>query len=684
MNLFFSNPLFWLMTVAAVPLLVHLFARSRPKERDFSSLAFLREVAQRHVRLKRPKDWLMLLIRSLAVACLAAAFLLPYISGRSMEEQGSRCVILVLDRSASMSAADGQEPRLAKAAASAGRIIKELRKGDLVNLVWVDASPGSLFREPLPAHDMVNRELQRIHSRPEEGNPSAALALAVEQASRADSGRTPSIYILSDFQASNWGRLDWKKALPPDLDVQCIKVAASECLPNTAVTSLKVFPATAFPGQMVTVQAGLSNFSVQPMRVTAHLEAGSLRTSRTAEIPAGATESVSFQAQVPESVDEWPVLVSLEHDAYPADDTAGIVVKVGASLKCHVVTTDEAQLGFMMKALQCIPFLETQSAAGLSGDQPDFIIWNKAEKDDLEKIEALAESGSVIVAVPDFSGDSTVNALMGVRDGGRAFSEYEKTGKGWNLKVTLPDDPAFGLFRDGESSSPLASQVFQRLNEGLNAGDWNELASVLVAYEDGVPAIVRRIKGRGSIILWNIPVQLRDANLGGSPLFLPLLAELMLHSRHEGLGEGVPVPGRESISWVLPEAMDAADMVLSGPDGKEWLCKESRLSSGKRILSSLDAAIPGTYVWRNRNAASQPIHTQVVNFPPGESNLKIMEAGKLPGSLTTLVSAGELVEVNGKIPLWPWLLGLGLILFALELYLSGRQGHAMKERRAES
>ena len=33
MNLFFSNPLFWLMAAAAVPLLVHLFARSRPRER---------------------------------------------------------------------------------------------------------------------------------------------------------------------------------------------------------------------------------------------------------------------------------------------------------------------------------------------------------------------------------------------------------------------------------------------------------------------------------------------------------------------------------------------------------------------------------------------------------------------------------------------------------------------------
>ena len=440
MNLFFSNPLFWLMAAAAIPLLVHLFARSRPREREFSSLIFLRRAVKRHVRLRRPKDWLLLAVRTLAAACLAAAFLLPYMAGRSMEEQGSRSVILVVDRSASMSAADGQESRISKAGVFAGQIMSDLKRGDLVNLIWADAAPAALFREPMPSHDLVNRELQRIHSRPEAANTAAALALAVEQAARTASTRPTSVYILSDFQSSNWSGVDWEKAFPPDLDVRCIQVADHERLPNTAVTSLKVMPATVLPGQSVTVQAVLSNFGSQPVRVTAHLEAGSLRASRTAEIPAGAKETVSFQAQVPASVEEWPVFVTLDHDAFPADDTAGTVVRVGASLQCDAVTQDEAQLGFMMKALRFIPFLDVQSAGGLGREQPDFIVWNKPEKEDLKKMEALAEAGSVIVAVPDFSGDAVANALMGLPDGPRTFSEYEKTGKGWTLNAALPDD----------------------------------------------------------------------------------------------------------------------------------------------------------------------------------------------------------------------------------------------------
>lgn len=684
MNLYFSNPLFWLMAAAAVPLLVHLFARSRPREREFSSLIFLRKVVKRQVRLRRPKDWLLLAVRTLALGCLAAAFLLPYMAGRSVEEQGSCSVILVVDRSASMSAADGQESRISRAGAFAGQIMDDLKRGDLVNLIWVDAAPSALFREPLPSHDMVDRELQRIHSRPEAANPAAALALAVEQAAGTASTRPTSVYILSDFQASNWRGIDWKKAFPPDLDVRCIRVADDEHLPNTAVTSLKVMPSRVLPGQSVTVQAVLSNFGAQPVRATAHLEAGSLRASRTAEIPAGARETVSFQAEIPASVEEWPVSVMLDHDAFPADDAAGTVVRVGASLQCDVVAQDEAQLGSMMKALRCIPFLDIQSAGGLGREQPDFIVWNRPEKEDLKRMEALAEAGAVIVAVPDFSGDAVANALMGWADGPKALSEYERTGKGWGLRAALPDDPVFALFRGAEASSPLDARLFQRLNEGLAPESWSDLAAVLVRYEDGVPAIARRIRGRGALILWNAPVLPRDTDWGDSPLFLPFLAEVMLKSRQEGVGDRPLEPGRDCPSWVLPDTLDAADVVLTGPDGEELMCRESRLSSGKRVLSSAAAALPGTYVWSGRHAAGMPLHTQIVNFPPEESHLKTLSAADLPAAMAAAVSAGKLVEVTGNIPLWPWLLGAALLLLALELWLSSlpvRASHDGKEAR---
>ena len=197
MNLFFSNPLFWLMAAAAVPLLVHLFARSRPREREFRSLIFLRRAVKRHVRLRRPKDWgcFFWLSGHWRRLVWRRRSCFPTWPGGASEEQGSRSVILVVDRSAPVSAADGQESRISKAGVFAGQIMSDLKRGDLVNLIWADAAPAAL-RDPMPSHDLVNRELQRIHSRPEAANTAAALALAVEQAARTASTRPTSVYIL--------------------------------------------------------------------------------------------------------------------------------------------------------------------------------------------------------------------------------------------------------------------------------------------------------------------------------------------------------------------------------------------------------------------------------------------------------------------------------------------------------
>lgn len=682
MHLFFSNPLFWLLAVALVPLLVHLFARSRPREKDFSSLFLLKQVIQHHIRMRRPKDWLLLLLRTLAVLCLAAAFLLPYFSGSRLEEQGNRSVILVVDRSASMAAADGQESRIGKAGMAAGRILEGLKPGDLVNLVWLDAVPSPLFREPSPSRDMAARELRRIHSHGEAGNPAAALALAVEQAGKTASTRPTSIYIISDFQASNWKKSDWKAMLPRDLAVQCVSVADDPMPPNTAVTALKAMPATVLPGQSVEIQAVLSNFGSQPVRTTAHLEAGALRASRAAEIPAGGSVTVSFQGDVPPAADEWPIAVTLDNDAFPADDSAGVVVRAGSTLSCDAVTQDEAQLGFMMKALHAIPFLDVQAAAGLGRDKPDFIVWNRPEMADVEKIEALASGGSVVVVVPGFSGDAVAGRLMGAADAGRAEPDYERTGKGWSLTVAQPQDAAFSLFRGGEFASFLSDvRVFLRLKDGL--ADWYHLVDVPVRYEDGVPAIARRTKGRGAVILWNVPVQPRDATWGASPVFLPFLAEMMLSSRQEGVGERPPEPGRDTPSWILPAHLDAADLALFGPDGRELPCRESRLSSGERLLASLEPAVPGAYAWKRRNDSGAPLHTVWVNFPVQESDLESLTVDALPSAAAVVIPSGRLAEVTGVVLAWPWLLGMALLLFACELFLSSRSSAPLRGKESK-
>ena len=78
----FLNPLFLIgLAAAAIPILIHLFTRRRPREVRFPSLEFLTEVSQSEIRRLRLKQWLLLLLRALAIAAIAVAMARPAVRG---------------------------------------------------------------------------------------------------------------------------------------------------------------------------------------------------------------------------------------------------------------------------------------------------------------------------------------------------------------------------------------------------------------------------------------------------------------------------------------------------------------------------------------------------------------------------------------------------------------------------
>ena len=103
----FLNPAFLFgLLAASIPILIHLFTRRRPRELRFPSLAFLTEVNQSEIRRLKLKQWLLLLLRTLAVACIALAMSRPALEGTVGSRSGaSTTVVALVDRSGSMGAA---------------------------------------------------------------------------------------------------------------------------------------------------------------------------------------------------------------------------------------------------------------------------------------------------------------------------------------------------------------------------------------------------------------------------------------------------------------------------------------------------------------------------------------------------------------------------------------------------
>ena len=101
----FLAPLYALGLLAiAGPIILHLIRRQPNDNIHFSSLIFLAPTPPRLTKRSRVSNWLLLLLRALAIAALAIAFARPYLretEETTIKEPGKRVVIL-LDTSASM------------------------------------------------------------------------------------------------------------------------------------------------------------------------------------------------------------------------------------------------------------------------------------------------------------------------------------------------------------------------------------------------------------------------------------------------------------------------------------------------------------------------------------------------------------------------------------------------------
>ena len=78
----FLTPLYLLgLAAAAIPIVIHLLTRKRPRRIPFSSVAFLREVNVAQLRRFRLRELLLLALRVLAIALLTLALSRPALKG---------------------------------------------------------------------------------------------------------------------------------------------------------------------------------------------------------------------------------------------------------------------------------------------------------------------------------------------------------------------------------------------------------------------------------------------------------------------------------------------------------------------------------------------------------------------------------------------------------------------------
>ena len=176
----------------AVPVMIHLMARSRTAPVDWPTLRFLRIAKQVSAQRSRLKHLLVLLARLLLLTLLVLAMAKPYSQPREWGGRGDAptTLAIVLDNSYSMGYREaGTAPsRFERAKSAALDEIKALTLDDEVALVLANEKASILTDRPTRDHQHVSRLVReaKLSSRGTNLEPALTAAFALAQLDALD------------------------------------------------------------------------------------------------------------------------------------------------------------------------------------------------------------------------------------------------------------------------------------------------------------------------------------------------------------------------------------------------------------------------------------------------------------------------------------------------------------------
>lgn len=279
----FFSPWF-LAGLAAVglPIWLHLLKRHKTDPRPFPSLMFFEKREQSSVMHKRLDYILLFILRTAMLVLLALLFANPFFNKSTPKAQGKKIVVVAVDHSFSMRAAQGGESRLDKAKREALNVISGIPGGVPAEVVALGGQLQAMTQQSMDPSELRGAVAS---IQPSDGRASFG-DLARFTHTLAQSTKTPlEVHLISDLQ---------KTALPPgfadlrlDEDTTLIFHPVGGALPNWTVENVSA-PARIYDPKKFRIQVTIAGFDTPAARRTVSLVVnGKTVQSKQIDVPAG-------------------------------------------------------------------------------------------------------------------------------------------------------------------------------------------------------------------------------------------------------------------------------------------------------------------------------------------------------------------------------------------------------------
>ena len=699
----FLAPLFLAgLAALAVPIFVHLINRERKEITEFPSLMFLQRIPYRSVRRQKIRNWLLFVMRCLAVILLVAAFARPFFAKRFARAGGAldsaREVVVLLDRSYSM----GYGDQWGRAQAAARSVIGGIGANDKLTLVAFAETPTALNQASSDQGSLrAALDAVKLSSRTTKYAP--ALKLATKILEESDLARR-EVVLITDFQKVGWDGHE-EVVLPPGTQLTNVDLATRPA-PNVAVTTVELHRAMEAGRERVTVKARLTNTGDKPangISVALELNERAIEKKTLSLAPNSAGTATFSSVALPEGFTRG--VVSAGADAMPQDNRFNFVLAPEQALSVLIIEPPGARSSqslYLSRALSIgdRPLIRAdvkRSSAVTFGDLNgrSLVVLNDAPfpaGDIGRRLRTFVEQGGGLVVV--LGQNSTPSSFTGVAADLLPGAVGAVVDRGTDRSASLTSleyaHPIFELFSGPRSGDFSAARFYRYRPLQLTSA-----AGVLARYDDGAPAVIEKPLGAGKVVVMTSTTDLFWNDLAVQPVFLPFVHQMARYTasyadvRPWFIAGQIMEVGRTARQFgengdgpsSAARPGDAADYVAESPSGET--IRPTAADDG--YLLELEEQ--GFYSLRRVGAARGTSRTVAVNLDMAESDLSRLDPQELVAAVTP--KGGEIHPTGIAAPptpeeqerrqtLWLYLLIGALLLLGAETILSNRLSRAAR------
>ena len=668
-----------LSALAALPVLAHLSRQVPRDRRAFGAMLLLERVVKRLRRRRRLKDVPLMLLRVLALLAVvaAAAGARFTFAGGAATFGGSGKVVVIVDRSMSMSLSDGGSTLLQRARGQAVDLVSQLPDGTLVAAVAYDDRADRLVPALTVDHERVLGRLRDVQ--PTSGGSDLRGALL--EARRLLGGEKGEVVVFTDEAGGHM-------VLDASEEIAALVAAGDAVIPR---------PVHAEPPRDVTVSAAqygegveggqvivrVRNYGPSPMTVTCDITLpDGAAIPVFADLPAAAADNgppaeVEEHVTVPTEAKGGVGRAHCDDPDLPLDDTRYFHLPQVGAARVLVVDGDpgdtptRSEVYFLERALS--PWGGTGNGVkpdvttplGLAELDPEqhrvVFLANVADPRPWgpRLIDFVRRGGNLVIAAGDNITADRYNSALGpiLPSGFRKPDDVAGPGEP-GVALALPDVslPLFEPFaRAGRGGF---GRVHTRRMLTLDPYTDSEDVHTWLRWETGQPALVERKLGSGRVLVWTSTVDTSWGNLPLESVFMPHVQRLVgyLGGQASGGEARFDATVDEPVTIPLPDV--AMDPEVTGPDGQPV---KSHVEASQLVFTP---ETPGGYEIRVETAP--PLAWVAANTPPDESDVRRYEG------LAMAESKIDPDLFQRHIDLGPGLLGAALAMLLLQAVLSLR------------